>query len=265
MKSLWVNFGFFLIFVSVALSTCPNQCNGHGVCEKQRCVCDSFYQGSDCSVYDQSSLATEAAVPVASTDTATAWKYFTINKTNSDRSFVCRLSQNIEGDCDLHIQRYEVSTIDNNPARDRVSTKAVAKTKSKLDIKPAGVYYAGVRGTVGCNFAILMRHLHISREEWEDFSIEVDQLSVFSLTLKELATDGVVGVFVKFGEFPTLESYDYSTISTHQLNILDQEGYTGTIGVGVYGFSSIHFLLQWNIILEFRCCKKKHNFFCCPA
>mmetsp|Transcript_33647 Transcript_33647/g.52599 ORF Transcript_33647/g.52599 Transcript_33647/m.52599 type:complete len:588 (-) Transcript_33647:57-1820(-) len=76
-------------------------------------------------------------------------------------------------------------------------------------------------------------------DEWNYYSIAVDDASAAQLTVQEHGEVGVAWVFVGFDAFPTATNYGYSDKNhhnaTHQLSYLSKNNQTGTLYVGVYG------------------------------
>jgi hypothetical protein len=60
------------IFLCVCLFCLPGDCSGKGVCHGTVCSCNTYYEGDDCSIYDEVLVA---SIPAQNTVDMAAWKY----------------------------------------------------------------------------------------------------------------------------------------------------------------------------------------------
>lgn len=139
-----------LAFIGLTLAQCPNDCSGNGVCHGTVCTCNTYYEGDDCSIYDEVLVA---SIPARNTVNATMWKYYNVNvPTAASLQWWLNRTSNT-GDCDLYIRKGSLPDRANFLARNItvVPNKLITITDAS-----AGTYYAGAFGYQGCSYSIVV-------------------------------------------------------------------------------------------------------------
>ena len=110
---------------------------------------------------------------------------------------------------------------------------------------PACTCYQGWAGedceteVVALTSSVPVTNEGVTNGVWKYYSISSEHTSAVSLSVKEKSTKGMVWIFVRHNEPPTLNNYDFSDKDSH--NPLHQISYgtktpqSGTLFIGVYG------------------------------
>ena len=92
---------------------------------------------------------------------------------------------------------------------------------------------------VGLSSAVPLNDEFVTNGVWKYYSISSENTSAVSLSVKEKSTEGMVWIFVRHFEPPTLLNYDFSDKdahnSLHQISYGTKTPQKGTIFIGVYG------------------------------
>eukprot|EP01129_Flabellula_baltica_P004238 TRINITY_DN145_c0_g1_i1.p1 TRINITY_DN145_c0_g1~~TRINITY_DN145_c0_g1_i1.p1 ORF type:complete len:579 (-),score=128.57 TRINITY_DN145_c0_g1_i1:16-1752(-) len=132
-----------------ALTSCPNNCSGQGVCNNGACICNNDYTGNDCSIY-QKVLSRDAWVE-GRVD-IWSWKFYTFSTGMGAGNVRFEVeSLDAEGDCDLYIKKGDRPTRVDYDAKD---TNPSADAVVDLTSASAGTWYAGVFGFYPCHYRI---------------------------------------------------------------------------------------------------------------
>ena len=134
-----------VVYVASVVCECPANCADHGRCSGDICICNTNYEGTDCSIFNQAVTSGESST--GTVDRA-KWQYYNIySRSVADLRF--NLSRTGAGDCDLYIQRDTFPDKMNFIAR---NLSTAAELVINLSGQRAGTYYAGVYGYSGCSY-----------------------------------------------------------------------------------------------------------------
>ena len=119
-------------------------CN-HGTCNGAICVCNEYYEGSDCSIYNR-----EITAGIALSDSISEynWKYYHFSPSNSDTSMTISLTQTSNGDVDVYVSTSAYPSATNYVNYDDSSDTHVTMTLSVN----SPIYYIGLYGYSTCNY-----------------------------------------------------------------------------------------------------------------
>lgn len=134
-----------------AALACISNCNNHGRCVNDRCICDSNYAGDDCSIYIRDLVSGE---PIQSGVNMWQWQYFKIAIPH-DNNFLIEMTQVNDtanpGDCDIYAKKNEYPTHTRWDWRDITLGGYVRK---EMERSEAATWYFGVFGFLKCNYII---------------------------------------------------------------------------------------------------------------
>jgi len=135
------------------VEVCPNNCNGHGSCTNDACVCATGWTGFDCT-YAISEI--RSGVSAEGNVKTFEWHYYEITSPTGDHRLEAEVRETsavANGDCDLFIRHGALPTRSEFDFRhaneDNVATLSVPHAKP-------GVWYAGVLGFTHCEYIITL-------------------------------------------------------------------------------------------------------------
>ena len=278
--------GFVLFLVGVVclglvLAQCPNDCSGSGVCSGTTCSCNTYYEGDDCSIYDQ---AIVASVPAQNTVAQGTWKYYNVNVPTA-ASLQWWLNRTSDGDCDLYVRKGA------RPDRSNFLARNISTLPNLLVVitdASAGTYYAGAYGYRGCTYSIVVNFFSACPNncnghgsciqgscrcntgfsgagcEVSELGVAVDQIytgtvaqgawnyyyfsprvvySELDWIVTQTNTVGDCDIYLRAYQYPTLWEWDYANVTIGPVSVINQTDATQgtTYYLGVYGYTGCQY------------------------
>eukprot|EP01120_Amphizonella_sp_Union-15-10_P001072 TRINITY_DN11131_c0_g1_i1.p1 TRINITY_DN11131_c0_g1~~TRINITY_DN11131_c0_g1_i1.p1 ORF type:complete len:581 (-),score=35.30 TRINITY_DN11131_c0_g1_i1:54-1796(-) len=123
-------------------SGCPNNCNNHGDCNGQVCLCYTGWTGVDCSLPDTN---LQLNTPRRDIVEWHQWKYYQYRLTTNVNKLIFTVLQDSPSpaDCDLYIKREQIPTQTN---KDYVDQTLNQNMEIIIEGPQRGVWYAGIYG-----------------------------------------------------------------------------------------------------------------------
>ncbi len=148
---LSVSLSLLLLSLPLTLSKCHHCPEGQGECVHDKCVCIPYWQGDDCSLYDQK-LSPPTSLPNVSVHTE-KWKYFHVQVEKSGVNLLWTINHTSSKSdrCIFFVQRDDYpqkgKSILHDYSLDKVVEMEVEKAKE-------GKWYLGAFGKHWCEFTL---------------------------------------------------------------------------------------------------------------
>jgi len=160
MKNIFFVF-FILLTITISfVSTQCSDCNGHGECGSNGCVCEDNYAGDDCSIYFEE---IEMNKNYSGSVSRQEWNYFKFVSVEAE-SFVIHMIHKSGSDADLYVRKAGFPSTDSSDYQD-----ISLALHSKITIEPSAneQFYIGVFGFKPTNFTLFISY-HSRQDECVD-------------------------------------------------------------------------------------------------
>jgi hypothetical protein len=126
-----------------------NNCNGHGTCASNICICDTGYGGSDCSIWDHSISSDSLVQGHINTF---QWQYYHISLPYGARSLNIQVNQTSTfGDIDLYVGLDSYPDTSNYFYKDQTTSRNM---EASIPNAAVGTWFIGLYGYWSCDYNI---------------------------------------------------------------------------------------------------------------